>query len=410
MWATAWGFAFLLLQAPSAADADPRAEGLRALEQNNYAAAIEALTKAAAADPKDYSIRFNLALAQSLAGRDSEAIEEYRRTLELEPNLYQANLNLGILLLRNRKPEQAIPVLERARTVKPDEFRPALYLADAQLATGKDEAAGESYAAALKLDPKSAAAELGQGRSLARRGQLDAAAPHFEAAAKLDPSYADALLELGELYEKDKRLPDAVALYTRFPDNTAAQERAGQILLSTGKKAEAIPLLEAAVARSPSSANRLALATAYFGNKETEKGVKVLNDALTADPRNFDLRMLAGRALRDLKQYPNASKQFLAAANIKPDSVEAWNELAASLVLGDNYEPAISALDKLKSMGAETPSHLYLRAIMLDKLKQLPEALDYYRRFLAASQEKFPDEEFKARQRARIIQRELSKR
>lgn len=408
--AAVWGFAILLLQAPSAPPADFQSEGLRALEKNNYPAAIEALTKAVAADPKDFAARFNLALAESLAGRDADAIAEYRKSLELKPDLYQANLNLGILLLRNKRPGEAIPVLQQARTAKPAEFRPVLYLADAQLAVGNLEAASEAYEAALKLNPNSAAAELGFGQVLARRGQLDAAAPHFEAAAKLDPSYADALLELGDLYEKQKRNAEAAALYARFPENAAAQERAGQLLLASGNRTEAIPHLEAAVRMSPTSANRLALATAYFGNKDIEKGVQVLNQALAADPENFDLRMLAGRALRDQKQYPNAAKQFLAAANLKPDAVEAWNELAASLVLADNYEPALAALDKLKALGAETPSHLYLRAIMLDKLKQLPEALDYYRRFLAASHDKFPDEEFKARQRARIIQRELSKK
>ncbi len=61
-------------------------------------------------------------------------------------------------------------------------------------------------------------------------------------------------------------------------------------------------------------------------------------------------------------------------------------------------------------MGGETPSHFYLRAIMLDKLKQYQPALEYYQRFLAASEGKFPDEEFKSRQRARIIRKELSKR
>ncbi len=410
MWSAGAVVAVFLLQAQSAPHRDWQSEGLRALEQNNYAAAIDALTKAVETDPKDYSARFNLALAESLAGKDSDAIGEYRKTLELKPDLYQANLNLGILLLRNQQAEAAIPVLEAARTAKPNEFRPVLYLADALLAAGKTEAAGEAYEAALKVDPKSAAAELGLGRALARRGQLDAAAPHFETAVKSDPSYQNALLELGELYEQAKRTTDAAAVYGRFPDNAAAQERAGQILLLAGNRADAIPYLLAAVKLSPTSANRLALATAYLGNKEIEKGVQVLNEALSADPSNFDLRMLAGRALRDQKQYPNAARQFLAATQIKADSVEAWNELAASLVLGDHYEPALAALDKLKAMGKETSSHLYLRAIMLDKLKQLPEALDYYQRFLAASHDQFPDEEFKARQRARIIKRELSKR
>jgi hypothetical protein len=37
-------------------------------------------------------------------------------------------------------------------------------------------------------------------------------------------------------------------------------------------------------------------------------------------------------------------------------------------------------------------------------------ALEAYLNFLATSQGKFPDQEFQARQRARIIEKELSKR
>jgi len=45
--------------------------------------------------------------------------------------------------------------------------------------------------------------------------------------------------------------------------------------------------------------------------------------------------------------------------------------------------------------------------ISADQLKQ---ALDYYREFLARSKGEFPDEEWKARQRAKLLDRELSKR
>ena len=51
-----------------------------------------------------------------------------------------------------------------------------------------------------------------------------------------------------------------------------------------------------------------------------------------------------------------------------------------------------------------------LRAIVLDKIKQYKPALESYQRFLEISQGQSPDEEFKARQRVRIIQKELSKR
>jgi hypothetical protein len=46
----------------------------------------------------------------------------------------------------------------------------------------------------------------------------------------------------------------------------------------------------------------------------------------------------------------------------------------------------------------------------LDKLHQIKPAKDAYQRFLVLSQGKNPDQEFQARQRARILQREIDKR
>ena len=69
----------------------------------------------------------------------------------------------------------------------------------------------------------------------------------------------------------------------------------------------------------------------------------------------------------------------------------------------------IAALDRVKALGGETPAHFFLRAIMLDKTKQYKPALENYQKFLASAGGKYPDEEFQARQRVRIIEKELSK-
>ncbi len=407
MWLGILCLALLFQSAPSP---DWEAEGLKALDQKDYGAAIEALRKAVAAKPKDLAPHFNLALAYSLAGRDNEAIAEYRATLELKPDLYEANLNLGILLVRDEQGAAAIDPLRKATDAKPKEVRPAVYLGDALLAAGKLDEAKQTYQAALQLDANAAAAELGLARTEARQGQFAEATPHFRRAAELEPAYKESTLELGDLLQAAGKTAEAAAIYGEFPDNPAAQERAGDILLSAGQAAQAVPHLEAAVKSSPTSANRLALATAYFAIKDKEKGAKILNEALAADPKNYDLRMLAGRVLRDNRQFPQAEQQFLAAVSVKPDAVAAWGELAASSVLAENYPQAIAALDKVKSLGGENPSHSYLRAIIYDKQHIYQPALENYEQFLQSSQGKMPDEEFKARQRVRIIKKELSKR
>ena len=316
--------------------------GLKALEEQHYQDAIDELNNAIAAEPKDYALHFNLALAYSLLGKDAEGITQYRKALE--------------------------------------------------------------------LDPKSAAAESGLGRALAKEDKLSDAAPHFRRAAELDPSYRDSLLELAALYEATKQPEEAIALYREFPDNPAAQERVGALQLQTGKLSDAVNNLEAAVAKSPIAANRAALATAYLKNHQPDKAFPLITQLVQAQPNDYELRMVYGRMLRDQRKFPEASQEFFRATQLRPDSAESWSEFAGVLIMAESYPPALGALDRLAALHAEKPGHVYLRAIVLDKIKQYKPALESYQRFLEISQGQSPDEEFKARQRVRIIQKELSKR
>src|SRR5205085_11706475 len=87
-----------LLQSP-----DFNEEGRKALEAQKYEEAAQDFTKAIAADAKDYTAHFHLALAQSMLKKDAEAIAEYKYVLELLPWLYEVQLNLVILILLQKQ-------------------------------------------------------------------------------------------------------------------------------------------------------------------------------------------------------------------------------------------------------------------------------------------------------------------
>ena len=372
MWCAAVLLMLVLAQA-----ADYASEGLKALEAKEYRVALEQFTKAVEADPKDYAARFHLALAYSLLGNNDEAVAEYRKTLELKPGLYEAEVNLGMLLIGQKQPREAIGLLESAAAQKPQEFRPNIFLADALLAAGESAKAEQQYLAAGKLNSKSAEVELGLGRSRARQARMEEAKANFRKAAELNPAYRTALLEMAALEESNGRNAAAVEVYREFPEDNGAQERLAVLLLKDGKPADAVPVLERLLER---------------------------------EPQNLALRMMHGRALRDLKKYPAAAAEFNRIVAAKPDSVEAWNEFAAMLVLIEDYPRALIALDRLSALNAAIPGHFFLRAIILDKTGQFETALENYEKFLATSGGKNPDEEFKARQRVRILKKELDKR
>jgi len=402
MWAL---FAILLAQS-----VDYSAEGMKALDAQKYDAAVELFTKAATQDPKDYGARFNLGLAYSLLGKDADSIPQYRAALELKPGLYEAELNLGISLLRSKNAADAIVQLKAAAEQRPKEFRPVFYLADALRDSGAVAEAEKAYTSASALKPDSAEAELGLARLLLQEKKFADAEPHFRKAAALNAKYKSYLLELATRYEEDHQADRAVALYREFPDDPGAREHLGALLLSTGDATAAIPALEAAVAKSPTPVNRAELAQAYMKTKQDDKALAIASQMVAAEPQAYDVRIFAGKLLLNLYKLPAAEAQFAAATKLKPDSIEAWKELSAVLVVNQKYSEGLAALDRLSALGVETPGQWFFRGLSYDHLHQLKEALAAYNKFLETSQGKSPDQEFQARQRVRIIQHELDKR
>ena len=383
--------------------------GIKALDDKRYADAVANFTKAIAADPKDYTAYFNLALAYSLQGNDADAVPQYKKTLELKPDLYQANLNLSISLLRLKRAAEAVPYLTSAVAEKPKEYRPNYYLGAALLGSGDFAKAQQAFVTATEIDPQSPDAELGLGHALEKQNRLADAAPHYQKAAELNPAFRRDLLELGSLYEAQNQPNEALAIYQQFPDDAGAQERLGALLIAANRPADAIPHLEIAVAKSPTPANQAALATAFVKSNQADKALPVVDQILAATPNDFDIRMLHGRIVRDQRKFPQAAQDFRTAIALKPDDPQAWSELAVSLVMAEDYPAALSALDKLAALHAEKPGHVYLRALILDKINDRKGALASYQRFLALSNGQSPDEEFKARQRAKLLERELRK-
>jgi tetratricopeptide (TPR) repeat protein len=311
--------------------------------------------------------------------------------------------------MRQKSPAEALPLFEDAVSQKPAQFRPRYYLAEAQIQTGALEKAAENYRAALAADPQSAAAELGWAHALAHQGNLDDAAAHFRQAIQLDPRYHDSLLELAQFYEEGHQPSAAIAIFREFPDSPAVEKHLGELLVANQQYAEAIPQLERQYKKNPTAENRLVLAVAYLYTEQFDKALPLLEKAAADEPSNYDVHMIYARALRDRKQYAAAAAQFNQAARLKPEEARTWTELGGMLYLAHDFQPALEAFDRARQLGDDTPGTWFLRALMLDNLKQSKPALEAYQRFLALSDGKSPDQEFQARQRAKLLQRELGK-
>lgn len=408
IWALAGLIAFLAVPPP-----DGLEQAVKALEAENYAQAAPLLEKALASDQQNVEIRFNLAFAYSRLNQDDKAIEHYTKLLEQKPDLPQARLNLGMLLLRQQRPAEAVTYLETVAQARADDFRAQFYYAHALEASGKAEQAIAPYRRAVELDPNSGDAALGLGRSLARAGRFDEAERYYKQAAQIDPQLDGQVLEFAEMLEQGGRKARALALYQVYlathADAIAVRERLAMLLLDEKRYQEAIPVLEGAVAQSPTAANQAALAEAYSLGDQPEKALPAWREAVGADPESPALRVRYANALLAAQMYDDAARNYYTALQRDPSLADGWNGLAFSLYKLDNYQGALKALAELRARGEEKPAAAFLAAITQDKLQMYPEAKDSYERFLAAGTG-MEDEEFQARERLKVIDKILQKK
>ena len=384
-------------------------KGETALSENRFEDAVQIYNGILAQDDEDIDAHFNLALAYSMLGQDTDAIPHYQAVLNARPDIFEAKINLGQSLLRSGDPADAVPVLKAAAEQHPDDFRPTYFLAESLLETGQNAEAEAAFKAALAIastqDISAAPAEFGYARSLLRQQKLTEAEPHYRAAIELKPELQTSLLELAQAFEKNNQPAEALRIYREFPDNIGASERAGAIALQLGEAEQASEALEAAVAQDPTRGNRMALAQAYLDMGQLVDAQKQVQSLLLDAPNEISLLLLNAQLYRDQRQFPLAANEFRKITQLDPQNGDAWGEMANMLMLEEKYNEALDAYNRVDALGAAKPGHYFFRAVAHDRLQQDEEAVKDYERFLSLSHDEAPDQEFQARQRIQLLKK-----
>jgi Flp pilus assembly protein TadD len=135
----------LLLPLAAQTAKDPMAEAGALLDAGRYPQAVEILKGLAEKQPDDVVVRFNLALAYSLADQDQEAIAGFRKVLELKADLYEAQSNLAQLLVKTKQFAAAEPLLAAAAEKKPTDAKIAFLRARCAAGLGQWEQAAPAF-------------------------------------------------------------------------------------------------------------------------------------------------------------------------------------------------------------------------------------------------------------------------
>ena len=390
-----------------------------ALEKDNYETAAPLLETYLTHRPTDVSARFNLALAYSMTRRAPQAIEQYRRVLAEQPELLPAHLNLGMLLRLDGKNEEALTHLKQVVDTQPNHWTALTEMGRALAALKQVSEARAAFEKALKIEPGNLSPRMDLVELLAEADPA-AAEAELRVIVKQMPAEQDARTRLAGLLEA-RSIPatpardEALQLYEdaarALPERVDLRLHLADLYLLEKRPLEAIAHLEAARAagKVPAEADQLLL-EAYLDSNQKGRAAELLPGMIAANPKNVKLYLALGSLRNEIKNYPEAASLFIKAVELDPASVDGWTNLASSLYLMKEYARALTALEKVAVLQADTAGTYFVRALCFDQLGGQQQAFDNYQKFLSVSGGKNPDQQFQAKERSRVLERELKRK
>ena len=308
--------------------------------------------------------------------------------------------------------DQAREQLQQATQLTPDPPNPATqaeaFRTLAKLDRASDPpAARDALVQALKLSPETPADLLLTAQIAEANGDAEVAQTAYERVLAAHPApevAAAANGGLAELLIKQKKYAEAEPLLkselARDPRDPLANAQLATVLLGQQKNDEALPVLETLRQLEPgnSSVDQM-LADAYSQAGQPAKADPIYARLAAAHPGDEDVLAGQGENFLREKLYPQAQAVLERAVKLKPDDGDAWSGLAFASSQNKQYPVTLNALSMRAKLLGETPVSYFLWATSYDNLHLSKQAQEYYNKFLAAADGKYPDQEWQAKHR-----------
>ncbi len=249
-------------------------------QQGRFADALPFALKAIELSPRDATGYTSAALNLTDLGRTHEAIRYFEESIKLNPNDVGTLSTLGMLYARVEMPQQAFDSLNRA----------------------------------VSLAPENPQILLNMGAMLASIEKFEDAATWLERCLQKQPDFLVALEHLAGVRTGQKKFAESIELGKRIlAINPAALDTyatMGEALMNLGRFDETIELMKKglAIRNHPSVLQSLSNAYTRMGNPE--EGLRIIEQAIAADPKNAVLHfnksiilLLLGRLQEAWQEY-----------------------------------------------------------------------------------------------------------
>jgi len=290
------------------------------------------------------------ALRQS---RFDDALQLLAPELEKNPRNAQLWTLRGIALSGKGDKKEALVAFHRALGVSAD-YLPALEGA-AQIAyENGDKEAVPLLQHVLQLVPKDPTSHAMLGVLNFRRGDCAAAVVNFEQSGPLLDSQPQALQEYGTCLVRMKENEKAVEVFTRAlgqSNDTGSRYRLASVQMMAQHPKDALATLQPLLQENTTDADLLELAaSAYEADENTPEAVRILRQAIVANPHNVNLYLDFANISLDHQSYAVGVDMINAGMAAEPKAAALYVARGVLYVQLADYEKAEADFEKADSL------------------------------------------------------------
>jgi tetratricopeptide (TPR) repeat protein len=300
------------------------------------------------------------------------AIEKYKQAIDLDPRYAQAQTRLAWAYLRHYGLHQDPAALTLAGLNCKSAIQLDPTLADAHVGlasvyrqTGEDENAAREMSRAISLDPSNAHTLVNQGDFYAMANRWDEAEATFNRVLNLRPNYWLAHNEWGAVLEDQGKYPRALLEFRTAslaaPKNAFALKNVGAVYRRLGKLPEALEALNASFAMKQDDQTAENLAETFRVQKKYTEALDYAQKAVKFNPNDASYWLELGDVYSSTGRFRAEAEDAYRRATIaqerelqtSPKDGRGWMLLALCHAKTGNNETALTLIPKAESLHAD---------------------------------------------------------
>jgi len=332
-------------------------QGAEAMTASNFSGAVTAYTTVTKEMPEFAEGYFNLGLALEQEGQLDEARAALEKALRLKPSLRGANLFLGIINYRENHFKQATDNLLRETRLDPHSAKAFMWLGLCYLALSDPQGAIAPLDKAYALDPSDADILYHRGRAY-----FLVANASYAAMFKLNYDSVRVHQVLAEAYAQAYRNQEAIFEFDvavkMAPHQPGLHEELADQYWVVGQLDKAADNYREELQIDPyADSSMYKLGSLLVLNQNPAEGVKLLRDALRADPSLNDAHYYLASGLMSLGQDQDAIHEFELSIDADPANnraMSAYYKLAQLYRKLHDTPKAQTAMDNFLRMKAQS--------------------------------------------------------